>query len=39
MGEALPQKRGSLLETVSTARGSGWVADETCDIAIDFESE
>ena len=33
------QKWGSVLDRVSTARGSGWVGNETCDIAIDFESE
>src|SRR5689334_7364686 len=29
----------SLLDRVSTTRGSGWVADEKCDIAIAFESQ
>jgi hypothetical protein len=29
----------SVLDTVSTTRDSGWVADRTCDIANDFESE
>ena len=28
----------SLLDTVSTTRGSGWVADQRCDVANDFES-
>ena len=29
----------SLLDAVSTTRGSGWVADQRCDVANDFESE
>src|ERR1043165_2811677 len=36
---ALPQSMTSLLDTVSTTRGSGWVADQRCDVANDFESE
>jgi hypothetical protein len=34
---ALPQKYKSHLETVSTVRGSGWVAVPKCGIAIDYE--
>ena len=32
----MPQSLTSMLDTVSTARGSGWVGDETCDIGVDF---
>ena len=34
---ALPQSTKSPLETVSTVRGSGWVAVPKCEIAIDYE--
>jgi hypothetical protein len=35
--QALPQSPKSHLETVSTVRGSGWVAVRKCEIAIDYE--
>jgi hypothetical protein len=31
------KNRASRLETVSTVRGSGWVAVPKCEIAIDYE--
>src|ERR1041384_1974725 len=31
------KSRTSLLDTVSTTRGSGWVAHQTCDFANGFE--
>jgi hypothetical protein len=35
----LPQKPKSHLETVSTVRGSGWVAVPKCEIAIDYKHD